>query len=380
MSTTTSSASHGRAPSRIEYNTNEKSLRELVEKLKNERLRLPPHQREFCWPLLKSQRFVSTVMTGLPTTAILMSRERNSDIRSLEDGCQRLGTMRRFLDDEFLTDSAADDIPAEQRGKKYSELPIAVQRQIDNYQFCVITYENATIEQAVEIFDRFNNGVALSPGERYHSLEHISPIVKFTVEQLLTPGQGLHDEMAPVWGSRAGEDHRYGKLKNAVAIMMGLAFGSGAITHKWEEIRREGWIKYELSDAKKAEMIANLRRIRDIYAEVNRQVPNGTKKIKGLQWNVGQILGYIIHSLDRFPGDYARLSRGWVAFLVRSRRDLTIINSELKVDAGKARSYNQDRWEMGYLRVFDPEEAARRARTVENDDDDYEDDDTEDNV
>lgn len=380
MSTTTSSTSLGRAPSRIDYSINGKSVRDLVDKLNGDRLLFPPHQREFCWSVGKSQRFISTVMTGLPTTAILMRRERTSDVPSLEDGCQRLTTLKRFLGDEFRTASDAEDIPADHRDKLYSELPATVQRQIDCYELCVITYENATIEQAVEIFDRFNNGVALSPGERYHSLAAISPIVKFTVEQLLTPGRGLHDEMAPVWGSRAGEDHRYGKLKNAVAIMMGLAFGSGAITHKWEDIRREGWIKYELSDTKKAEMIANLRRIRDIYAEVNRQVPNGTKKIKSLQWSVGQILGYIIHSLDRFPGDYARLSRGWVAFLVRSRRDLTIINSELKVDAGKARTYNQDRWEMGYLRVFDPEEAARRARTVENDDDDYEDDDTEDNV
>lgn len=382
MSSTTSSsttASLGRAPSRIEYNINTKSVRELVDKLAGERLVIPPHQREFCWSPAKSQRFVSTVMTGLPTTAILMRRERTSDVPSLEDGCQRLTTMNKFLSDEFRTASDADDIPADQRGKLYSELPAGVQRQIDNYQFCVIMYENATIEQAVEIFDRFNNGVALSPGERYHSLAAISPIVKFAVEQLLTPGRGLHDEMVPVWGSRAGEDRRYGKLKNAVAIMMGLAFGSGAITHKWEQIRLEGWIWNDLSDAKKAEMVANLRRIRDIYTEVNRQVPNGTKKIKSLQWNVGQVLGYIIHSLDRFPGDYNRLARGWVNFLVRARRDLTIINTELKIDAGKARSYNQDRWEMGYLRVFDPEEAARRAR-VTDEDDDEDDDDTEDNI
>jgi hypothetical protein len=127
-------------------------------------------------------------------------------------------------------------------------------------------------------------------------------------------------------------------------------------------------------------MLANLRRIRDIYLEVNRQVPNGTKKIKNLQWNVGNSTGYIIHSLERFPGDYNRLARGWVNFLVRARRDLTIINTELKVDAGKARSFNQDRWEMGYLRVFDPEEAVRRTRVADDDDFDDDDDETEDTV
>jgi hypothetical protein len=290
-----------------------------------------------------------------------MRRERTSEIPSLEDGCQRLTTMKKFLNDEFRTPRDAEDIPEDQWDKLYSELSPSVQRQIDCYELCVITYENATIEQAVEIFDRFNNGVVLSPGERYHSLQQISPIVKFAHDQLLVAGRGLHDEMATVWGARSGDDPRYGKLKNAVAIMMGLAFGSEAITHKWETIRAAGWIKQELTEPMKANILTNLRRIRDIYTEVNRQHPNGTMKVKGLQWNVGQVLGYMIHSLNRFPNEYARIYAGWVAFLVRARRDPTIIATELKIDAGKARSYNEDRWEMGYLRVFDPREAERRA-------------------
>lgn len=377
MSSTTTTSVLGRAPSRIEYTTNGKPLRDLIDKLNSKRLVIPPHQRGFCWSPSKSQLFINTVITGLPTTAILMRRERTSDIPSLEDGCQRLTTMQKFLNNKIQTASDRDDIPSNQRGKFYSELPADVQRQIDCYEFCIITFENATTKQAIEIFDRFNNGVALSPGERYHSMEAISPIVKFTGEQLLTAGSGLHDDMSSIWGAHSGPGSRYSNLKNAVAIMMGLAFGSGAITHKYEIIREKGWIKSELTDAKKAEILANIRRIRDIYTEVNRQVPNGTKKIKGLQWNVGQCTGYMIHSLVTYPNDYARLSRGWVDFLVRARRDLSIINNELKIDAGKARSYNQDRWEMGYLRVFDPEEANRRAGISTNDEDLEDDDESE---
>lgn len=365
-----SSPAFQRTPSRIEYDAVTKTLRELVDSLNADAIAIPPHQREFCWSVPKSQRFISTVMTGLPTMTILMREERNADAPFLEDGRQRLTTMKKFLNDEIPT-SDCDDLPADQRNKLFSQLPPQVQRQIECYKMVVTKYKNATVSQAIEIFDRFNNGLPLSIGERYHSLAAISPIIKFTVDTLLTPGVGLHDEMMPIWGARAGVDPRYSKLKNAVAICMGLAFGSEAITHKYETIRQRNWLKKELTDMDKASMIGNLRCIRDIYAEVNRQQPNATKKMQGLQWAVGKITGYLLHSLVTFPTEHTRLMRGWVTFLVSARRNPSLIEETLLRDRDAARFYTQNRWEMGYLRVFDPEEADRRTavrhETVEED-------------
>jgi len=366
-------SSIGRAPSRIEYDAVTKTLRELVDSLTSETIAIPPHQREFCWTLPKSQRFISTVMTGLPTMTILMREDRTSDVPFLEDGCQRLTTMKKFLNDEIPTGANLDDLPADQRGKLFSELPVSVQRQIECYKMVVIKYKNATIGQAIEIFDRFNNGMPLSPGERYNSLTQISPVITFAKELLLTPGSGMHDEMIPIWGARSGPDPRYSKLKNAVAMMMGLAFGSTAITHKYEIIRQNHWLNLEISDVQKATIITNMRTIRDIYTEVNRQQPNATKKMQTTQWAVGTITGYIIHSLTNYPNDRARLTRGWINFLVNARRNPALIAETLLRDRDAARFYTLDRWEMGYLRVFEPEEAQRRANARREDPEEEED-------
>jgi hypothetical protein len=106
---------------------------------------------------------------------------------------------------------------------------------------------------------------------------------------------------------------------------------------------------------------------------VNRQQPNATKKMQTTQWAVGTITGYIIHSLTNYPNDRARLTRGWINFLVNARRNPALIAETLLRDRDAARFYTLDRWEMGYLRVFEPEEAQRRANARREDPEEEED-------
>jgi hypothetical protein len=353
-----------RSPSRIDIELTFNTLRELADNLASKALEIPPHQRDFCWSERKSQLFINTITDGLPIPSILIRDDRNAPAPFLEDGRQRITTMCRFFADEILTLD----------GKKFSELSALTKRQIESYKVSIVKYRNATTEQVIEIFDRFQNGLPLSVGERFHSLAEISPIIRFAKEQLLTAGSGLHDELLPIFGTRSGADKRYNNLKNAVGIMIGLAFGANAITTKWDILRENKYLSRELTDNQKADMIAQICKIRKIFQDVNAEEESTTKTTKNNQWAVGKILGYIIWSFQAYPNDERRLMEGWTEFLVDARRDPTLLTNRLHGDDGAARFYDGKRWKLGYLNVFDPEEAQRVRAGISQEEDEVEDD------
>jgi hypothetical protein len=335
------------ASSRIRIELTFNNLYDLTTDLSTESLAIPEHQREYCWTNLKAQKFIGSILEGLPTPSILLREERGS-APMLEDGRQRLTTMLRFFNDEILTED----------GKKFSDLSETQKVQTRSYKISIVKYYNATTEQAIEIFDRFQNGVPLTVGERYYSLSAISPLVRYTRSTLLTSGQGLHDMFVPVWGSRCGRDPRRHYLKNAVAMIAGLAFGSGAITQKWDEVQNLRILSRSFDEAA---VTNNLRLVHQIYTEVQRRSPMQGRKALNDQWAVGKITGYIIYSLLKYPGEQQRLITGWVNFLISAREDPSKLQTVLHVDDTAARFWSETRWKMGYLRVFDPEEAQRLA-------------------
>lgn len=312
--------------------------------LRTNELIVPAHQREFCWTLVKQQRFVDTVQKNMPTQAII-SRNEAGVKPSLEDGQQRLTTLRRYFADEFLDEG----------GKKFSEHSEIKQYQMRRYIFALIRYKNATTEDAIEIFDRFQNGQPLKVGERIHSMSEISPFVRFVRLTLLTVGKGLHDRAEAIWGKQGGTDKSRDKLRNALALCAGCAFGTGAITLKWEDIRRQKILSR--SDWSAAAVHTLLEQLIGIYEQVEAK-SSAKSTIRNKQWNVGFSSGYILHSLKLEPRPAGLVSK-WVAFLLKAREDPDLINKVLHIDAGAARAWITNRWKMGYLRVFDPAEAER---------------------
>ena len=327
----------------VEHST--KTAEDLLAELKAGELIVPAHQREFCWPLGKMQRFVDTVQKGMPTQAIIVRNE--SGVKpSLEDGQQRLTTLSKYFADEFLDES----------GKKFSEHSAIEQYQMRRYSLALIRYKNATTKDAIEIFDRFQNGQPLSVGERIYSMSEISPFVKFVRETLLTVGAGLHDRAKAVWGTRGGADKKRTNLLNAIALCAGCAFGTGAITLKWEDIQRQKILSR--SDWDPAAIRSVLEQLLGVYEQVEAKSPHGGAAIRNKQWKVGMFSGYLLHSLKLEPRP-AGLVTKWADFLVTAREDPDLIEEVLHVDVGKARLWTTYRWKMGYLRVFDPDEAER---------------------
>jgi hypothetical protein len=334
---------------------------DLIAELRSGELAIPAHQREFCWSLPRQQRFIDTVQKGMPTHGILVRNEMGVK-PSLEDGQQRLTTLRKYFADEF----------ADESGKKFSEHTPIEQYQMRRYTFALIRYKNATTEEAIEIFDRFQNGQALSVGERIYSMSEISPFVRFVRETLMTPGAGLHDRAAAIWGGHATDKNRR-HLLNAVALCAGCAFGTGAITEKWEDIRRQKILSR--SDWSPAGIRSLLEQLIGIYELVEAK-SSAKAAVRNKQWKVGFTSGYLIHSLKLEPRP-AGLVAKWVDFLVKAREDPDLIDEILHIDVGDARGWTTYRWKMGYLRVFDPAEAERLVEdggSVEGSEDGSEDD------
>jgi hypothetical protein len=354
--------------SRVRFNVNVMTVHELLNMLKNEELEIPPHQRDYCWDSMRQGDFIASIIMGLPTQSIILrkmgrgSTVSEGDKTSLEDGRQRLETLRLFLNDE-LSNYALEHA----KTQKFSELSIEQQSDIRSYQFSVTVYRGATTQQQLTIFDHFQNGIPLSKGERLHSLSEISPLVNFVKKQLMTANQGIHDEASTVWGIRAGTDKKRVALLNATALCAGLAFGSKAITKKWDILRNYLYREIDSDD-----IISKIRILIRIYTQIEARYPERGKKVLNNQWDVGKYNGYIIYSLNKYPEEIERLVRGWVAFLSAARAHPQNIDAILHFDVTAARSWNVRRWELGYLRVFNPAEARRVAETpyVEEDSDD----------
>ena len=345
---------------RVRFSITPKTAFELVSELESGELTIPEHQRAYVWNEKRQQAFIKSVIEGIPTQAIIARKlGRDSDTMSLEDGQQRLTTLRRFMNNEFAGPTG-----------KFSELTGIMQNNVRMYAFAVTIYNNATTPQTVAIFNHFQNGVALSNGERANSLSSISPLVRFVKEQLMTSGAGLHDRAALVWGVRSGDDKRRKDLFMATALCAGLAFGVDAITRKWGDFENEGYLSREFDEEN---VLNTLDDIITIYERVEARNPQRGKKILNAQWHVGKFTGYIAYSLLTYPDNSAALIRGWVTFLANARDHPETIKNILHKDTKKARTWNSERWQLGYLRVFNPNEAERLAADiVEGDSDDDE--------
>jgi hypothetical protein len=380
-------------PNRISKQTTNVPLRQLIDDYDEKRILIPEHQREYRWDLTRQQKFIKSIMRGYPIPSILLSSRRADIHPTLEDGRQRITTASRYRNDMFPVD-----------GKCYSALSEIEHERFDTEQVTVITFSNATDDDRIQIFDWHQNGAPLTPGERYHA-QHATPLVRFVKEQLMTPGSGYHDRAAAIWGVRGDPlvipdgfvslDNRRTWLLNAVALVLGLTFGPGNVTKKYEP--EKGFMTAQFPPAKQAAVKKDLVRIFEIFEEVEREFPTPVrtpKKWHTVQWDLGNFVGYIVYSLsaearamhkeaqadtlveervefeDGFyepnsleddPEEWARIKQTWVDYIVGVRRNLrdnatkkfkNVLQERIHAGTSSARSWNLERWSDGYNRVF----------------------------
>jgi hypothetical protein len=361
------------AHERVRVSFSTKTLYSIIQQRQEEDIVIPEHQREYCWNESRKDKFVQSVLRGFPCPAILLGEHRG-DKPTLEDGNQRITTAMKYRRDEFASN-----------GKLFSQLSPIDQHYFDTYLISVVSYSNATQEDRIQIFDWHQNGAPLSTGERYHA--HAStPLVRFVKDILFTPGTGLHDRAVPIWGARNGTDKKRKWLQDAVTLVAGLAHGASHMTKAYERMIANSFLT---KDFDKAGVIRDLQRILEVFesADAIHRVQGWTAR----NWDAGNFVGYIAYSLshkarveydERQRGvplaekgtydeghhkpnsltepEWERLKAGWVAYMVRVRRDVSlpfkrVLERDLHRSLNNGRNWSLSRWKSGYMNVFEPD-------------------------
>ena len=339
---------------------NEMSVERLTDWLKSNTIIIPPWQRELAWPQYMRQVYVSSVIDNDPTPQILL---RKVDMcYYLEDGRQRLTALSDFKKD-VLTDK---------KGRKFDMLSIDEKNKFLNYKIPVQSYWGYSNKEAIEFFMRYQEGKALSVGEKYHAVNDWSPLVKMTKELLMTAGTGFHDRAEIIWGRRCDEINSNGEitdkkrtwLASACAIIAGLAWGPPRITKQWNEINtpdtKTSMLTMPLEGAGETEaqvkekIMSKLEMIFSMYEEVQHRHPVNMPKCKK-QFDPGFATGYIIFSMSNpsIPNDF--LKERWVSFLVRERQlDAPFRKPKLQSEevVSECRNWSLERWRKGHNHVF----------------------------
>jgi hypothetical protein len=134
-------------------------------------------QREYVWPRTKADRFIESLLLGLPVPGIFLVKEP-SGVQLVLDGHQRLFTLRAFYDGILdKKEYRLANVQARFEGKRYADLDPEDRRRIDDsiIHATVVRQDQPSEDQSsiYVIFERLNTGgVNLQPQEIRVALYH----------------------------------------------------------------------------------------------------------------------------------------------------------------------------------------------------------------
>ena len=246
----------------IKYTTTQWDIRKILVWRSKAKLRIPRHQRGNAWNREHEISLIDTIYRGLPISSITLSSVdlSGNNVHFIEDGKQRLNTLEKFFANKIDLD-----------GAYYISLPKEVQEEFLKYKIPILIYSNATEEERIEIFDRLQNGILLSYGERFHSIRLLSPMVSFTCEILLNTTALLQPKIEKVWGKRILEDEsgrgdgtkRYKVMREAVCIVSACLWTTEYYSENYDILREK--LRKPLSDEQKNKAIRLLTKLIEIY-------------------------------------------------------------------------------------------------------------------
>lgn len=127
-------------------------------------------QREYVWPRPKADRFIESLLLGLPVPGIFLVKELTGRLLVL-DGHQRLFTLRAYYEGVINgVEYRLDNVQEQFVGKRYRDLDTEDRRRLDDsiIHATVIRQDEPTEDQSsiYLIFERLNTGgVNLQPQE-----------------------------------------------------------------------------------------------------------------------------------------------------------------------------------------------------------------------
>lgn len=134
-------------------------------------------QRQYIWPRSKADRFVESLLLGLPVPGIFLVKEPSGVLLVL-DGHQRLYTLKAYCKGVINgREYCLTGVQERFAGKRYKDLDAEDRRRLDDsiIHATVVRQEEATVDQSgiYIIFERLNTGgVNLQPQEIRVALYH----------------------------------------------------------------------------------------------------------------------------------------------------------------------------------------------------------------
>ena len=174
-------------------------------------------QRQYVWPRPKADRFIESLLLGLPVPGIFLVKEPSGVLLVL-DGHQRLFTLQSFYGGAINDDvyRLSDSVQKRFINKRYKDLDTEDRRRLDDsiIHATVIRQDEPTEDQSsiYTIFERLNTGgMNLQPQEIRVALYH---------GELVAVLQKLNDD--PAWRALIGPKSK--RLKDMEMILRFFAF------------------------------------------------------------------------------------------------------------------------------------------------------------
>lgn len=117
----------------------------------------PKFQRRNVWKTPARSYLIDTLINGMPVPPIYLrvtqNKERTRTVREVIDGQQRLRAVLDFVQEKYaLSKSVRQDLG----GKRFSQLPVEFQNQINSYSFNCEVFQSISDEDVLAIFSRLN--------------------------------------------------------------------------------------------------------------------------------------------------------------------------------------------------------------------------------
>ena len=173
-------------------------------------------QRDYVWPRSKADRFIESLLLGLPVPGIFLVKEPSGVLLVL-DGHQRLHTLHAFYEGTIAGEVyRLSNVQTRFEGKRYKDLDTEDRRRLDDsiIHATVVRQDQPTEDQSsiYVIFERLNTGgVNLQPQEIRVALYH---------GELVRVLKSLNDD--PAWRALYGTKSR--RLKDMELILRFFAF------------------------------------------------------------------------------------------------------------------------------------------------------------
>jgi len=185
----------------IKYDLKDFTIELLVSKFGKGEFFVPDYQRQFVWRQTHKERFVESVILGLPIPFMFVAEMEDGRLE-IVDGAQRIRTLEAFIAGDLKL-KGLRKLPS-LNTFRFQDLPHSQQRKFVNRTLRIVVLDESTSESLrQEIFDRINTTGKRAKAAEIRRGTYKGPFMDFVQECAKDP---LFSKLCPV--SEVARKHR----------------------------------------------------------------------------------------------------------------------------------------------------------------------------